>query len=164
MDMNKLALCGGIWFILTMVHFFVDWIFQTHAEAMVKHNKPKVRLKHCLVYTIGFIPVMFLLNLQLWEIYAGCAILFLSHFIEDTYVPVFLWAKYVRRPPEMTVSGRSTIRRLVRKGRELVPYPRNDKEGFEIFAGTPIGKILVIVVDQIIHILFLLPLVWLAMN
>lgn len=164
MDINKLALCGGIWFILTMVHFFVDWIFQTHSEAMVKHNNPKIRFKHCLVYTVGFIPLMFLFKFQPWEIYVGCATLFISHFIEDTYVPVFLWVKYIRKPPEMTVEGRYMVRKLVKKGKDIVPYPHDDKEGFAVFSSTPIGKILVIVVDQIIHVLCLLPLVWMALN
>ena len=29
-------------------------------------------------------------------------ILFVSHFVEDTYIPVILWAKWIRRPPQMT--------------------------------------------------------------
>ena len=35
-----IALMGGLFAVLAFIHFFVDWIFQSHAEAMVKHNNP----------------------------------------------------------------------------------------------------------------------------
>lgn len=98
----KLALGGGLFALFAFVHFFVDWIFQSHAEAMVKHNNPKIRAKHCLIYTLGFVPLMWLLGFETWEWVAGLNILFWSHFYLDTYHGVYLWAKYIRRPPEMS--------------------------------------------------------------
>src|SRR5271170_3076338 len=95
------ALGGGLFAIFAFVHFVVDWIFQTHAEAMVKHNNPKIRAKHCLIYTIGFIPFMVALHFSLLEMAVGLNILFWSHFYLDTYHGVFLWAKHIRKPPEM---------------------------------------------------------------
>lgn len=140
---NKIALGGGLFAIFAFIHFFVDWIFQTHSEAMVKHNNPKVRAKHCLIYSVGFIPIMLILNFTPFEYFLSLNVLFWSHFIEDTYLPVFLWAKYVRRPPEMK---------------------DNPREGFVQFVMTPLGKILMIAIDQIIHLAFLFPLVWMALN
>lgn len=160
MDITKLANAGGIFFLLTFVHFVVDWIFQTHKEAMVKHTNHLIRAKHCIIYTIGFIPIMFLMKLELWEIFASCLILFFSHFIQDTYITVYLWAKYIRKPSEMFELNKYQVC----KNNQIVSYPANDKEGFIEFVKTPLGKILAIVVDQIIHLTFLIPVVWLALN
>src|SRR5271166_3530787 len=97
-----MALGGGLFAALTFVHFLIDWLPQNHKEAMTKHNHPKVRAKHCLIYTAGFLPMFWLFGFTWAEWLIGINVLFWSHFIEDTYLPVFLWAKYVRRPPEMT--------------------------------------------------------------
>jgi Protein of unknown function (DUF3307) len=143
-----LALAGGLFAILTFIHFVVDWIFQTHAEAMAKHNNAKVRARHCLIYTLGFLPLLLVFTwlgaLTLLEFGICLLILFVSHFIEDTYLPVYLWAKYIRRPPEMK--------------------QENPKAGFVEFVGTPLGKILMIAIDQIIHLAFLFPIVWLVLR
>lgn len=155
----EIALTGGLFSILVFIHFFVDWIFQSHAEAMVKHNNPKVRAKHCLIYTIGFVPFIALFHLSWVEWLFALNLLFWSHFCEDTYIPVYLWAKYVRRPPEMTEP---------RKQAGLDGYvsvlPPDPKAGFVEFIQTPMGKILMIAIDQIIHITFLLPIAWILMS
>ncbi len=155
----EIALTGGLLAILVFVHFFVDWIFQSHSEAMVKHNNPKIRAKHCLIYTAGFVPFMWLFNFTWLEWLIGLNILFWSHFFEDTYLPVYLWAKYVRRPPEMTEP---------RKQSGVDGYvsvlPPDPKAGFVEFVQTPMGKILMIAVDQIIHIAFLFPIAWMMMK
>lgn len=140
----QIALVGGFLGILTLIHFVVDWIFQSHAEAMVKHNNPKIRAKHCAIYTAGFIPFMLALHFTPMEWFLSLNILFWSHFTEDTYIPVYLWAKYIRKPPEMAVE--------------------NPMAGFGQFVQTPLGKILMIVIDQIIHLLFLLPVAWIALT
>lgn len=156
---TRVALAGGLFAVLTFIHFFVDWVLQTHAEAMAKHNNPKVRARHCLIYTLGFVPIMFLLHFQAWEWFVSLNVLFWSHFVEDTYVPVYLWAKYIRRPPEMTEPQKNV---------ELDGYvsilPPNPKKGFVDFIQTPLGKILMIAIDQIIHLAFLWVLVALAVR
>lgn len=156
---TKVAIGGGLFAVLTFVHFFVDWVLQTHAEAMVKHNNPAVRARHCLIYTLGFVPIMFLLHFQAWEWLVSLNVLFWSHFVEDTYIPVYLWAKYIRRPPEMTEP---------QKNKELDGYvsvlPPDPKRGFVEFIQTPLGKILMIAIDQIIHLAFLWVLVALALR
>jgi len=161
MTIEMLSAAGGLLFLLTFVHFVVDWLFQTHKEAMEKNTSPVVRARHCLIYTAGFIPIMLLMKFNFWEFYAGMMILFFSHFIEDTYTPVYLWAKYIRKPSEMLELEKHKV--LSETG-DWVMYPRDDKEGFFEFSKTPLGKIIMITVDQIIHIIFLIPLVWMALN
>jgi hypothetical protein len=155
----QLALMGGLFAILCFIHFFVDWIFQSHAEAMVKHNNPKIRAKHCLIYTAGFVPLFLFCHFSVWEWLIALNVLFWSHFGEDTYVPVYLWAKYIRRPPEMSQPR-------MQKGLDgyiSVSLP-DPKEGFREFVGTAMGKILMIAIDQIIHLLFLLPIAWMILR
>jgi hypothetical protein len=161
MNMVQLiAAAGGIFAVLAFVHFFVDWIFQSHAEAMVKHNNALIRAKHCAIYTLGFVPLFFLFQFNWWEWLVGLNILFWSHFCEDTYIPVYLWAKYIRRPPEMTEP------RKVTTGTDgyVTVLPPDPKAGFGEFVQTALGKILMIAIDQIIHLLFLFPIVWLALR
>jgi hypothetical protein len=141
----SIALMGGIFSVLTFIHFFVDWIFQSHAEAMVKHNNPKIRAKHCLIYTVGFVPFFLFCNFSWIEWIIALNILFWSHFCEDTYIPVMIWAKYIRKPPEMNP-------------------PADPIKGFIEFVNTPLGKILMIVIDQIIHILFLFPIAYIILR
>jgi hypothetical protein len=154
----EIALTGGLFSILVFIHFFVDWIFQSHAEAMVKHNNPKIRAKHCLIYTVGFVPFMALFHFSWFEWLLALNILFWSHFAEDTYVPVYLWAKYIRKPPEMTQP-----RKVPGLDGYVEVAPPDPKAGFVDFIQTPMGKILMIAIDQIIHICFLLPIAWMLM-
>ena len=42
--------------------------------------------------------------------------------------------------------------------------PPDPKKGFGLFVQTALGKILMIAIDQIIHLTFLFPIVWLAMR
>lgn len=160
---TKIALGGGLFAVFAFVHFFVDWIFQSHAEAMVKHNNPKIRAKHCLIYTLGFVPLMWALGFTNWEWVFGLNILFWSHFCEDTYLPVYLWAKHIRKPPEMIEPWKETY---MRPNGEMAfkVHPADPKRGFVEFVQTPLGKILMIAIDQIIHLSFLFPLVWMVMR
>ncbi len=148
MNIMTLGIAGGLFALLALVHFVVDWIFQTHSEAMVKHNNPRVRAKHCLIYTIGFIPLLYFFDYSWLQWLIALNILFWSHFAEDTYVPVFWWAKYIRKPSEM----------------EEPPRGAGPHAGFVLFIQTTLGKILMIAVDQIIHLVFLIPLVYMALT
>lgn len=185
-SLATLGTAGGLLSLFLMNHFVVDWIFQSHDEAMVKHNNPKVRAKHCLIYTLGFIPLLFLMHMS-WPLIAiSLNILFWSHFVEDTYIPVFLWAKYIRRPPQMVDKGLEKIHDEAEKSlfihyKYMDPWKDGEfqktknlaatsalamkvlaKDGFVQFIDTTLGKILMIAVDQIIHALFLIPVVILA--
>lgn len=115
MDPRLVTLClgGGLFAIMVFIHAFTDFVCQTHYEAMNKHNNAKIRARHCLIYTIGFLPLLALLTffgaLTGWELFFAINILFWSHFVEDTYYPVVLWAKFVRKPPCMNWSPREHL-------------------------------------------------------
>lgn len=160
---NYLGLAGGLFAIFAFVHFFVDWIFQSHSEAMVKHNNAKIRAKHCLIYTLGFVPLLYVLGFSLTGWIIGLNILFWSHFYLDTYHLVFLWAKYIRRPPEMVEPWKELYTRIDGSTAFKV-HPPDDKQGFIEFIKAPLGKILMIAIDQISHLTFLWVLVWLAIS
>lgn len=157
---TKLGIAGGLFALLSFVHFFVDWVFQSHAEAMVKHNNPLIRAKHCLIYTAGFVPVLCVLGFSYWELLISLNILFWSHFVEDTYIPVYLWARFIRKPPEMVRPSTSVD---IADGYIHVSPP-DPKKGFGEFVQTPLGKILMIAIDQIIHLAFLWPIVYIAIR
>lgn len=165
MNTHLVTLClgGGLFAILGFIHWFVDFVCQTHFEAMNKHNNAKVRARHCAIYTLGFLPLLIVLHV--WgafttvELVIAMNVLFWSHFVEDTYYPVFLWAKYIRRPAEMA----EPVMSMGADGYVHVSPP-DPKAGFLKFINTTLGKILMISIDQIIHFLFLFPLVWMALN
>lgn len=139
---TTLAVAGGLFALLVFNHFVVDWIFQTHHEAMNKTSSWKWRLRHCLVYATGFIPLLLFMGLAPWALATSWFILLASHFIIDTYIPVYLWAKYIRRIPDVREGG---------------------QRAFKALFGTPLGVVLFIAVDQIVHLLFLLPVVCLIL-
>lgn len=142
MTVAELGTAGGLFAVLTFNHFLVDWVFQTHDEAMNKSTSWVWRAQHCFLYTAGFLPVLWLLGLSPIRLVLGCLILFWSHFLEDTYIPVYLWAKYIRRMPEL------------RHGSEVA---------FKDLFKTPLGLVLFITIDQIIHLCFLWAIVALVM-
>jgi hypothetical protein len=159
----KVAVMGGLIAVLALIHNVVDVIFQNHAEAMVKHNNPKVRAKHCLIYTVGFIPFMWYCHFTFGEWIIGLNILFWSHFFEDTYLPVYLWAKYIRKPPEMTEPWKETYTRVDGTVAFRV-HPPDPKHGFVEWIQTTLGKMLMIWVDQIVHWVFLVPIAYIALR
>jgi len=64
---------------LFITHFTVDWIFQWNWEAMNKSKNWLALLFHCLVYTVGFVPVFLIYNINLgWLL-----LIFISHAICD---------------------------------------------------------------------------------
>lgn len=158
-SLHLIAEAGGLFSVFVFVHFFVDWIFQTHSEAMVKHNNALVRAKHCFIYTIGFVPLIFFLNFEMWEWILSLNILFWSHFYLDTYHGVYLWAKYIRKPPEMT-----SPYKITNSDGYITVLPPDPKRGFVEFISTTLGKILMIVIDQISHLVFIVPIIWMAFN
>lgn len=154
--MSLLCNAGGLLFILTLIHFFLDWTFQTQKEAMEKHDNPIVRAKHCLIYSFGFSPIMLIMNFSILELFIGLAILFVSHFILDTYIVVFLWLKYIRKPYEKYEMYENINGKTI--------YNSFNEEYFREFVNTQLGLILALVIDQITHIICLIPIVYMALN
>ena len=186
-DMDSLLIphVGGWLALLVTLHFTVDWVFQSHDEAMRKSRERRVRAKHCAVYTLPFALLLFLTSWDILRVTAMSWTVFLSHFVEDTYLPVLWWAKYVRKPPQMArrLVGEKGSWNIVENGvvrgfrtpKEVDVYDRLlglgdqglkqaqreiDLDGFIAFVSEPLGKILLIAIDQIVHILFLLPVAY----
>jgi hypothetical protein len=133
----------AIFGLLVFVHFVADWVFQSHKTAMAKHADGKVRAVHCLIYTAFFVPVLVaLVPRDGWPLAAIAALLlFLSHWTGDSYLPVYVWARWFRR----------------------IPLPAGwtswKPEVLKALAGVPINLILFIVIDQLWHIAWLWPVV-----
>lgn len=214
MNVTKFALAGGLFAAFTFVHFVIDWVFQSHSEAMVKHNTPGVRAKHCLIYTSPFLPLLWWLGCRPYEIAVSALVLFISHFIEDTYAPVYWWAKHIRKVPgmrhhvvvenpggkvvlmkaepkpdgtlmvvrhEFTAHGSTigpnnervwpsgsieAILQLVEDG-DWTPEHADEmleQRGFREFIDGALGKILMISIDQIIHLAFLWVPIWFVLR
>lgn len=153
------AQIGGIFALLVLVHFVADWVFQSHAEAMAKPTNHWIRAKHCLIYTaLMLLSIVLTVQPSIGACACMAGILFLSHFFEDTYLPVFVWAKMIRKPPEMVPPPPTThTMRVEGLGDIKFAAPEPGIKEFLAFAGTPLGKILLIAIDQIVHLVFLLP-------
>jgi hypothetical protein len=135
---DYMAKAGGLFAYLAFVHFFVDFLFQTDKEAHKKSTNSISRGIHCLIYSSGLLAFMGRFDLTVKELLCIWMWLFVTHFIEDTYYPVYLWAKHMRMVPGL-----------------------NTMEDFGTWVkNNPIGLILAISVDQIIHLACLWPVVW----
>lgn len=158
---SQVASLGGLLFMLAFLHFVVDWGFQTHLEAMTKAINWKVRARHCTVYTVGLVAFLLLaLDIPWVDLGKSALILWVSHFLIDTYLPVYLWAKYIRKPPEMVEDQKAVVPNQYTGNLRLA---ENELERFKGFARTPLGLFLVISMDQAWHLLFLIPVAGLAL-
>jgi hypothetical protein len=166
MSAQQLGQLGGVFAILVFWHFFADWVFQSHKEALAKAKNWVVRAWHCTIYTVLFWPLFLLVSFHGPRAGIATALLFTSHFIIDTYVPVMLWAKYLRRAPQFNSVGKVATwspDRSDKKPEASVTY-KTDVDAFKAMAGTPLGLVLMITMDQFFHVAFLLPVTWLMIN
>jgi len=131
-------------------HFVSDWFFQSHTEALTKSRDDFVIAWHCLKYSVMFmIPVCWIgLGGSAMLCLLNLNILYWSHYFIDSYIPVMWWAKFLRKYP--TFHGDSTT---------LDDKNLSDLEAFKLMAATPLGLILIITIDQLLHIAFLIPVV-----
>ena len=142
MTISLANVLGTYLFLLVVGHFLCDWLPQGHETALKKATHWPTRLGHCAFYTcLMLIYIKYLWGPQRFY-WLLCSLtggwLFLSHFFIDTYLPTYWWMRYVRRPPSVVANGR---------------------EGFKEYAQTPLGLLLIVVVDQLWHILALVPVV-----
>ncbi|MCK5149304.1 DUF3307 domain-containing protein [Candidatus Pacearchaeota archaeon] len=78
--------------ILIITHFVSDWFFQPAKWAVSKITNAKPRFFHSLQYTILFIPVLYLIKINLfWLIW-----IFVTHFFIDDYKFVNWWNKKIK--------------------------------------------------------------------
>ena len=92
---------------------------------------------HSAIYAAMYVPILSLLFNQTSITVSAILALFMSHGAIDTYAPVWLWARFVRRPPEMKES----------------PY-----DGFVVWRLKPRGVVLIFGVDHLMHAAFLIPI------
>lgn len=164
--MSTLPAIGGMWAFFLFFHFLFDWVFQTHTEAINK-SKPGGKLwlaRHCATYTLLFVGLFLLLGMSTSAILLSALVLFVSHFIEDTYIPVYLWAKYIRKP---TIEVRKHSYMCQPKPDEdcdcdlgLKTVVVDSKQRFKAWlrprtTNHTIAMILLIGIDQIVHMAFL---------
>ncbi len=150
-------------FILVLCHFAFDWVYQSHAEAMAKSTDHWVRYVHCVKYAVPFAPVLWWFGMDVASVALSLAILFSTHYVIDSYVPVMLWAKYLRRAPQFANVGKAFSLHAWQGAPSDERYA-DDIDAFKAMAATPLGLILVIVMDQFLHIACLLPVAFLALK
>jgi hypothetical protein len=150
---------GGVFALLVMLHFCSDWLFQSHAEAMAKAKNKRVRAWHCVKYAAPFVLPFWLAGSSTLVVSVSLAFLSLTHFYIDSYHPTMMWAKHCRKAPQFSETsvvwqpGKWEDKKL-----ETVKVSRySDEEAFKAFASTSLGLVLVITVDQLFHIMCLLP-------
>lgn len=148
-------------FILVLWHFICDWLFQTHVEAMTKSHNRLVRYWHCFKYAFPFWPLLRFMGMHELYVAWSMTILFVSHYVIDSYVPVMLWAKWLRHAPEFNAikwtPGQWEDKKI--EARKV-----SDKEAFKAMASTPLGLILIITMDQFFHLCFLVPVAYFLMK
>lgn len=149
---------GGLFALLAFVHFFGDWLFQSQYEALHKSKNAKIRARHCLIYTLFFVPVLYFAGVTNWIFAISLVVLWGSHFIIDTYIPVVLWAKYLRRIPDLQASA---LKGQSEDG--TVSWGIDLETQFQRLWYQPVYPILFIMVDQILHLTFLWPIVLLIL-
>jgi hypothetical protein len=151
-------------FVLVLCHFAFDWLYQSHAEAIAKSQNKGVRFLHCGKYATPFIPILWLFGMNPGQIGLSFLILFGTHYVIDSYVPVMLWAKYLRKAPQFDLVVKVPFKMNGWHDKEIETTYKSDIEAFKAVAGTPLGLILIITMDQFLHILCLLPVAYMAMR
>lgn len=153
MLIHELSTVGGLFALLSFWHFVSDWGFQSHNEAMKKASDNHVRARHCTIYTVLMSPLVYVLCGPTATLWVSLALLWASHFLIDTYIPVYLWAKHIRRAPAFNTTSEAIDLFSKKKFADDTDLGRLTAMGRD-----PLGLILMIVVDQVFHLFFLLPI------
>lgn len=130
----------NLYVMLVFTHFVMDWVFQSDWEARNKTKHHGIRALHCTTYALGFLPALvWILEIPEWKIGISLGYLFVTHFIIDTYIPTYLWAKHISRNPDVVEGGIKAFRAQFQ---------------------TPRGFVVYVTVDQIFHLSALWGLIW----
>lgn len=130
------ARLGGLLALLTFFHFAFDWLCQSHTMAYKKSKSFPWLVLHSLLYAIPFFLVLrwtvgFDSHVSAeWTFY-----LFVTHGFFDSYIPVKAWERWVRRPPS-EIAGDRPVASMQ----------------------TVTLQVVRIVVDQLFHVLSLVPI------
>lgn len=128
---------GGALMILAILHFVGDWMLQTEYIQLNKALNPRLRIVHVALYMIPFVGALPFWGSPYSQGLWLAALLFwtaVTHFIIDSYLPLYWWRKYIGKDPEC--------------------------ESIERFAkafSTPRGMTIYVTMDQGFHLLTLLP-------
>lgn len=137
--MSIISAAGGAFIVLVFVHFVADWMLQTDTMARRKADEsPWLLIVHSTVYALSFCPILFLSFKGSFPLIVSATLsLLISHGAIDTYTPIWLWARVIRRPQEMD----------------------NDPvDGFILWSSKPYGMFLTSGIDQLMHAAFLAPI------
>lgn len=127
---------GSLFSIMTLFHFIWDWLPQSEFTAVNKHKNAWIRHVHCSWYsllmmvTFGF----FVRDLNVVQLLILFTFLYITHFAEDTYWLPLMWLKHVRKATN---------------GMGWCNTPN------EVIRHTSVVTILMITVDQVIHLVCL---------
>jgi hypothetical protein len=147
MSLEQIALLGGLYVPLVFWHFVVDWLTQTEKMAEAKSENVVVLLLHCTIYTVLFVPILWLYDLGTEQVFLAGFALFTSHVVGDTYVPVWFWVRYIRR---MTYQpGGSGDRARILHPEDIF------RVGQQLDTSFYFKPSLVLVIDQLWHLAFL---------
>jgi len=145
--LDQIALAGGLYVPVAFWHFVADWLTQPEKMAENKSSNFWLLLLHCCIYTVLFVPVLIIYGIPMWMAGIAATILFMSHFVGDTYAPVWFWAKFIRR---------MTFRRDVVMQRQRVLYGTQVFNVEQVHDGPFYFKpTLMVVIDQLWHLFFL---------
>lgn len=123
----NISAVGGTLFFLVVLHVIGDWILQWDSMARTKALNPKVRALHCTIYCLPFIP--FLYSMPFWLAY-----LWITHFIIDSYLPLYHYRRLTKDPDAQTIAQ------------------------FAAAFDTPRGMVIYVAYDQIFHLLTMIPI------
>lgn len=146
MNLETIALAGGLYVPLVFWHFIADWLTQTENAAQAKSHNMLILFIHCSIYTMLFLPVLVIFGMSWGDVWIASGVLFGSHFIGDTYLPVYWWAKYLRR---MTFATRDGTRHPVKGPGDVFG------NGQSLQVGDFFKPPMLLVIDQLWHLAFL---------
>jgi hypothetical protein len=89
---------------LVMTHLISDWLAQTEYQAINKAKGSFLNLAiitHCLIYTLFFLPVFYLLGISWWWL----IILFFSHWVLDRRWPEYWFLEKVKGMSRESIVG-----------------------------------------------------------
>jgi hypothetical protein len=150
--MSAFISAGGLLAIFTLVHFMADWFPQSHRESYEKYTRKLIRLRHSVIYAIHFLPLILWLDMVDWTGLVSLVILVGSHYVIDSYWPIYMWMYYIRRPPEMSVGESSLNAGFSVRWRSFMAHIE-----------TPAGRAAHVIFDQTLHVSVLLVVIMLAL-
>ncbi|MBS1722674.1 MAG: DUF3307 domain-containing protein [Armatimonadetes bacterium] len=134
------AVGGALAILFGVGHMVGDWLLQSDEMAMNKTTNIKVRAVHCLIYTMVLAGVMFFWRSDpiVWagkwpEYFLAVAWLYASHFVIDSYKPLFKFRQLTGDKCAKTI------------------------DDFKANFGTTRGFVVYVTLDQLFHLLCLLP-------